>query len=230
MRAVVLGGGGLTGRCAVRDLARGGVFDSVVVADLDPNLAGEAARAAGAGASAVPIDVRDHTALGTAARRRVGRRERRPVYVQPRGDGGRPGGPGGLPRFRRAVPHDEAPARAGRGVPKGRAPRHPRPGAGAWDFERSRDAGVRGPGPGRFPRPTGRVARPHGRGARDLVLLVAQHVSRRDGPSRGRVRGRGVPRPPADERPGGVRLRPAGRPDPGSTARSTRNRRPCRRA
>src|SRR5208282_5554645 len=63
MRAVVLGGGGLTGRCAVRDLVRGGVFDSVVVADLDPNLAAEAARAAGAGASAVPIDVRDHAAL-----------------------------------------------------------------------------------------------------------------------------------------------------------------------
>jgi lysine 6-dehydrogenase len=63
VRAVVLGGGGLTGRCAVRDLVRGGVFDSVVVADLDPNLAAEAARAAGAAASAVPIDVRDHSAL-----------------------------------------------------------------------------------------------------------------------------------------------------------------------
>jgi hypothetical protein len=39
MQAVVLGGGGLTGRCTVRDLARGNVFDSVVAADLDPGLA-----------------------------------------------------------------------------------------------------------------------------------------------------------------------------------------------
>ena len=44
MKAVVLGGGGLTGQCSVRDLATGGVFDSVVVADLDAELAKAAAR------------------------------------------------------------------------------------------------------------------------------------------------------------------------------------------
>jgi len=63
MRAVVLGGGGLTGRCTVRDLVRGGVFESVVAADLDPVLASEAARAAGSGASSTTIDVRDRSAL-----------------------------------------------------------------------------------------------------------------------------------------------------------------------
>ncbi len=59
MRAVVLGGGGLTGRCAVRDLATGGVFDSVVAADLDVGLAEAAAAAAGPKASASALDVRD---------------------------------------------------------------------------------------------------------------------------------------------------------------------------
>ena len=63
MRAVVLGGGGLTGRCAVRDLATGGVFDAVVAADLDAHLAEAAARAAGAKATAAPVDVRDRAAV-----------------------------------------------------------------------------------------------------------------------------------------------------------------------
>jgi lysine 6-dehydrogenase len=63
MRAVVLGGGGLTGRCAVRDLATGGVFDSVVAADLDVGLAEAAARNAGSRATATPLDVRDRVAL-----------------------------------------------------------------------------------------------------------------------------------------------------------------------
>ena len=63
MRAVVLGGGGLTGRCTVRDLAGGGLFDSVVAADLDPGLAEASARAAGPKATATPIDVRDRSAV-----------------------------------------------------------------------------------------------------------------------------------------------------------------------
>jgi len=63
MRAVVLGGGGLTGRCTVRDLATGGAFDEVVAADLDPGLAESAARAAGARARAEPLDVRDRPRL-----------------------------------------------------------------------------------------------------------------------------------------------------------------------
>ena len=58
MRAVVLGGGGLTGRCTVRDLANGGVFDSVLVADLDRGLASAAAKAAGPKAKAKTVDVR----------------------------------------------------------------------------------------------------------------------------------------------------------------------------
>jgi len=63
MRAVVLGGGGLTGRCSVRDLATSGVFDTVVAADLDAALAGAAAKAAGSRASAESIDVRDRAAV-----------------------------------------------------------------------------------------------------------------------------------------------------------------------
>ncbi len=63
MRVVVLGGGGLTGRCAVRDLATGEVFDAVVAADLDPGLATAAARAAGPKATAETIDVRDRAAV-----------------------------------------------------------------------------------------------------------------------------------------------------------------------
>ena len=63
MRAVVLGGGGLTGRCAVRDLANGGVFESVVAADLDVGLAESAAQNAGSRASASALDVRDRAAL-----------------------------------------------------------------------------------------------------------------------------------------------------------------------
>jgi lysine 6-dehydrogenase len=63
LRAVVLGGGGLTGRCAVRDLANGGVFDSVVAADLDPELASAAAGAAGPHASATTLDVRNRAGV-----------------------------------------------------------------------------------------------------------------------------------------------------------------------
>jgi lysine 6-dehydrogenase len=59
MRAVVLGGGGLTGRAAVRQLASGRQFDEVVAADVDVPLAEAAARAAGARATAAPLDVRD---------------------------------------------------------------------------------------------------------------------------------------------------------------------------
>ena len=63
MRAVVLGGGGLTGRCSVRALAEGTVFDEVVAADLDAALATSAAAAAGKRATAVPLDVRDRAAV-----------------------------------------------------------------------------------------------------------------------------------------------------------------------
>jgi lysine 6-dehydrogenase len=63
VKAVVLGGGGLTGRCTVRDLAHGRVFDEVVAADLDLPLAEAAARAAGPRATARPADVRDAGSL-----------------------------------------------------------------------------------------------------------------------------------------------------------------------
>jgi len=63
MKAVVLGGGGLTGQCSVRDLATGGVFDSVVAADLDARLAKAAATAAGPKASATTLDVRKKPAV-----------------------------------------------------------------------------------------------------------------------------------------------------------------------
>jgi lysine 6-dehydrogenase len=63
MRAVVVGGGGLTGQCSVRDLATSGAFDEVVAADLDLGLAERAARAAGPRARPTAIDVRDHSAL-----------------------------------------------------------------------------------------------------------------------------------------------------------------------
>ncbi len=63
MRAVVLGGGGLTGRAAVRVLASGTAFDTVVAADLDAGLAATAARAAGAHAEAASIDVGDRSSL-----------------------------------------------------------------------------------------------------------------------------------------------------------------------
>lgn len=61
MEAVVLGGGGLTGRCAVRDLAESGVFETVRVADVDGDLARRAAIAAGGEprASSTKVDVRD---------------------------------------------------------------------------------------------------------------------------------------------------------------------------
>jgi lysine 6-dehydrogenase len=68
VRAVVLGGGGLTGRCTVRDLAHGGLFDSVVAADLDPDLARAAALAAGSRASPATIDVRDGSAVAQLLR------------------------------------------------------------------------------------------------------------------------------------------------------------------
>jgi len=63
MRAVVVGGGGLTGQCSVRDLATSGAFDQVVAADLDLSLAERAAHAAGPRATATKLDVRDHAAL-----------------------------------------------------------------------------------------------------------------------------------------------------------------------
>jgi lysine 6-dehydrogenase len=63
MRAVVLGGGGLTGRCAVRALATGGIFDEVIAADLDVALAEAAARSAGERARARALDVRDRAGL-----------------------------------------------------------------------------------------------------------------------------------------------------------------------
>jgi saccharopine dehydrogenase-like NADP-dependent oxidoreductase len=64
MEAVVLGGGGLTGRCTVRDLAAGGRFDRIRVADLDLELAEAAARATGSErVTAERLDVRDPAAL-----------------------------------------------------------------------------------------------------------------------------------------------------------------------
>jgi lysine 6-dehydrogenase len=64
MEAVVLGGGGLTGRCTVRDLAHGGRFDRIRVADLDLELAEAAARATGSDrVTAQKLDVRDPSAL-----------------------------------------------------------------------------------------------------------------------------------------------------------------------
>jgi lysine 6-dehydrogenase len=66
MKAVVLGGGGLTGRCTVRDLARGGKVERVRVADLDLKLAESAAHAAGPSAEAVRVDVRDPRSLAHA--------------------------------------------------------------------------------------------------------------------------------------------------------------------
>ncbi|MCI4360560.1 MAG: saccharopine dehydrogenase NADP-binding domain-containing protein, partial [Thermoplasmata archaeon] len=63
MQAVVLGGGGLTGRCSVRDLVRGGKFERVRVADLDLGLAEAAAGAAGPTAEPVRVDVRDPASL-----------------------------------------------------------------------------------------------------------------------------------------------------------------------
>lgn len=63
MKAVVLGGAGLTGRCTVRDLAGGGVFDEVVCADLDGGAAERFAREAGGVARSEGIDVRDGPAV-----------------------------------------------------------------------------------------------------------------------------------------------------------------------
>ncbi len=68
MRAVVLGGGGLTGRASVRALAHGTVFDAVIAADLSAELANAAAKAAGPKASAQPIDVRNAEALARLLR------------------------------------------------------------------------------------------------------------------------------------------------------------------
>jgi lysine 6-dehydrogenase len=65
LEAVVLGGGGLTGRCAVWDLADSGVFDRIRVADIDRAFADEAARKATGHAkvTAHTVDVRDRPAL-----------------------------------------------------------------------------------------------------------------------------------------------------------------------
>jgi saccharopine dehydrogenase-like NADP-dependent oxidoreductase len=68
MRVVVLGGGGLTGRGAVRQLATGGVFDEVVAADVDLGLAERAASAAGSRAKATSLDVRDREATAALLR------------------------------------------------------------------------------------------------------------------------------------------------------------------
>jgi saccharopine dehydrogenase-like NADP-dependent oxidoreductase len=65
MDAVVLGGGGLTGRCAVWDLAESGAFSEIRVADLDRELAEAAARQAPGSTrvTAHPVDVRNRSAL-----------------------------------------------------------------------------------------------------------------------------------------------------------------------
>ena len=66
MEAVVLGGGGLTGRCAVRDLVESGLFDRVRVGDVDLELAERAAQRAGGApkATAGKVDVRDRESVG----------------------------------------------------------------------------------------------------------------------------------------------------------------------
>jgi saccharopine dehydrogenase-like NADP-dependent oxidoreductase len=64
MEAVVLGGGGLTGRCTVRDLARNPRFTRIRVADLDLALAQQAAAATGdPRVTAERLDVRDAAQL-----------------------------------------------------------------------------------------------------------------------------------------------------------------------
>lgn len=68
MRAVVLGGGGLTGRGAVRQLGAGGVFDEIVAADVDVGLAHAAAAATGVHVQASALDVRDHRATAELLR------------------------------------------------------------------------------------------------------------------------------------------------------------------
>ncbi len=61
----MLGGGGLTGRCAVWDLAESGVFENIRVGDLDHGLAEEAARKAPpkSHVTAHRIDVRNRSEL-----------------------------------------------------------------------------------------------------------------------------------------------------------------------
>ncbi len=70
MDVVVLGGGGLTGRCAVRDLAESRVFDRVRVADVDLDLARAATEKAGGEPRVVAekIDVRDQAAVAAFLR------------------------------------------------------------------------------------------------------------------------------------------------------------------
>jgi saccharopine dehydrogenase-like NADP-dependent oxidoreductase len=65
MDVAVLGGGGLTGRCAVRDLAESGVFDRIRVGDLDADLARSAAVRAGGEphVTHARVDVRDRASV-----------------------------------------------------------------------------------------------------------------------------------------------------------------------
>jgi lysine 6-dehydrogenase len=65
VEVVVLGGGGLTGRCAVWDLAESGAFDVVHAADLDRGLVEQAVRKAPKGSRVLAhaVDVRDRSAL-----------------------------------------------------------------------------------------------------------------------------------------------------------------------
>ena len=62
----MLGGGGLTGRCAVRDLAESGLFERVRVGDVDLELASRAAQRAGGApkVTAEKVDVRDPESVG----------------------------------------------------------------------------------------------------------------------------------------------------------------------
>ena len=67
MHAVVLGGGGLTGRCTVRELTRSKTFDEITVADLDLELAENSAKHAPKGrATARRLDVQDPESLKEA--------------------------------------------------------------------------------------------------------------------------------------------------------------------
>ncbi len=157
-------------------------------------------------------------------------RERRPVRVQPRGHGSGARSPSALPRLWGPLPHDPAPARARRAVPRGGPDRDPGPGSGAGDLQRARDGGRPGIRPGRLARDPGRLARPHGEWARGALHVVSEHLPRRDGAPGGRLRERCLPGLPGDERGRGVPISPRPLGGPGSTGRCIRSRRPCRRA